>query len=158
MATSTGALGAPEYRKLIKPNCSLSLGCFATLLGLFVAVEAVLGVQFWRTGAWIITFFIGLESLFIAFVLFLFAQRRNDYELVTVDERYVRVARRQGGRESQDQFERYWARVSLQRHDDGWYPSRLLIGSHGRAVEVGRALNERARGVMARELQKRVGH
>ncbi len=157
MARTAGALGAPEYRKLIKPNCSLSLGCFAALLGLFVAVEALLGVQFWHTGAWIITYFIGLESLFIAFVLFLFAQRRDDYELVTVDERYVRIARRYGGRESQDQFERYWVRVSLQK-DDRWYPSRLLIGSHGRVVEVGRALNERARGIMARELQKRVGH
>lgn len=157
MATSAGAPGAPEYRKLIKPNCSLSIGCFAALLGLFVMVEALLGVQFWRTGAWIITFFIGLESLFIAFVLFLFARRRDDYELVTVDERYVRIARRNGGRESQDRFERYWARVSLQKNDR-WYPSRLLVGSHGRAVEVGRALNERARGILARELQKRVGH
>ncbi len=158
MARTAGALGAPEYRKLIKPNCSLSLGCFATLLGLFVAVEALLGVQFWRTGAWIITFFIGMESLFIAVVLFLFAQRRDDYELVTVDDRYVHIARRQGGRESQDRFERYWARVLLQKDDQTWYPSRLLIASHGRAVEVGRTLNERARGMMARELQKRVGH
>jgi uncharacterized membrane protein len=158
MARTAGAQGAPEYRKLIKPNCSLSLGCFASLLGLFVVVEALLGLQFWRTGAWIITFFIGLESLFIAFVLFLFAQRRDDYELVTVDDRYVRVARRQGGRESQDEFQRYWARVSLQKDASGWYPSRLLLGSHGRAIEIGRALNERARGMMARELQKRVGH
>jgi uncharacterized membrane protein len=158
MARSAGALGAPEYRKLIKPNCSLSLGCFATLLGLFVAVEALLGVQFWRTGAWIVTFFIGVESLFLGFVLYLFAQRRDDYELVTVDERYVRIARRQGGRLSQDEFERYWARVSLQKDDQDWYPSRLLIASHGHAVEIGRALNERARALMARELQKRVGH
>lgn len=148
----------PEYRKLIKPNCSLSLGCFAALLGLFVAVEVLLGLQFWRTDAWIVTFFIGLEGIFLAYILFLLAHRHGDYELVTVDQRYVHISRRRSGRESQDEFQRYWAHVSLHKDAGGWYPSRLLIGSHGKSVEIGKALSERSRSMLARELQKRVGH
>jgi len=54
--------------------------------------------------------------------------------------------------ENQCTLARVWARVVLERCPKQWYPSRLLIRSHGRAVEVGTFLNEEERRRLAEEL------
>ncbi len=80
----------------------------------------------------------------------------DDHELVIVDDSRLKIVRRAGGVEFHDEFQRYWARVFLARNSLGWYPSRLLVGSHGRVVEVGAAVSEEARKALAADLKNAV--
>ena len=50
------------------------------------------------------------------------------------------------------QFHPYWARVRLVAGSERGWPNRLLLGSHGREVEVGRFLNEHERRELAQRL------
>jgi uncharacterized membrane protein len=49
-------------------------------------------------------------------------------------------------------FHPYWAQVRLEEGTWRSWPSRLLVGSHGRFVEVGAFLNEDERRVLAQRL------
>jgi uncharacterized membrane protein len=50
------------------------------------------------------------------------------------------------------QFHPYWVRVRLEAGRWRGWPSRLLVGSHGRMVEVGQFLNEAERRILAQRL------
>ena len=50
------------------------------------------------------------------------------------------------------QFHPYWVRVRLEPGRWRGWPSRLLLGSHGREVEVGQFLNEAERRLLAQRL------
>jgi len=52
------------------------------------------------------------------------------------------------------QFHPYWTHVRLERGSWRGWPSRLLVGSHGREVEVGAFLNEDERQALARRLME----
>jgi uncharacterized membrane protein len=51
-------------------------------------------------------------------------------------------------------FHPYWTHVRLESGSWPGWPSRLLIGSHGREVEVGAFLNEEERQALARRLME----
>lgn len=51
-------------------------------------------------------------------------------------------------------FHPYWTHVRLERGPWPGWPSRLLVGSHGREVEVGAFLNEDERQALARRLME----
>lgn len=115
-------------------------------------VSGAIGLGFSALGAWLVLPFAGLEIAVVGAALTLVARQRGDYELVVVDDDRLHVVRRARGRRECVELQRYWARVALARGNYGWYPSRLLIKSHGRAVEVGAWMNEEAREVFAHEL------
>jgi uncharacterized membrane protein len=50
------------------------------------------------------------------------------------------------------QFHPYWVRVRLEAGRWRGWPSRLLLGSHGREVEVGQFLNDAERRILAQRL------
>jgi uncharacterized membrane protein len=49
-------------------------------------------------------------------------------------------------------FHPYWVRVHLQPGRRPGWPSRLMLGSHGRELEVGKFLNEAERRILAQRL------
>ncbi len=116
----------------------------------------VVSVGFWLAGAWLVFPFAGLELAVVGAVLYRLVRHRDDHERVTVDRDHVAIVRRRGGRERCDRFQRYWAKVSLERRW-GWYPSRLLVGSHGRWVEIGANVNEEERELLAARLREILG-
>jgi Integral membrane protein (DUF2244) len=59
--------------------------------------------------------------------------------------------------EQKREFSRHWAKVKLRRPRTNLYPSRLVIESHGRALEVGSFLNEDDRRSLAKRLRELVG-
>ena len=52
------------------------------------------------------------------------------------------------------QFHPYWVRVRLQSGREHGWPRRLLLGSHGREVEVGAFLNDDERRALAQRLME----
>lgn len=141
----------------IRPNRSLRAGALWMLLAAFTALALTIGTGFAMLGAWPVLPFAGLEIAVIGGVLWHLHRHADDCEVLMVDEDRVRIIRREGGTERQQDFPRYWARARLSGAEQGWYPSRLLIGSHGRFVEIGAAMGEEERRALYRRLKRAMG-
>jgi uncharacterized membrane protein len=138
---------------VIRPNRSLPV---SGVVALFVALSAsalTIGVGFALKGAWLILPFAGIEVLIVGMLCYWLYRHIDDCELVVIEADRVRVMQRSGTRESRRDFPRYWARIRLDRSQDGRRPSRLRIGSHGQFVELAENINESDRLILAEELR-----
>ncbi|MHB1514845.1 MAG: DUF2244 domain-containing protein [Acidiferrobacteraceae bacterium] len=150
----TQGMELSHYRRMIRPNRSLSRRWLVAVFAAYVITEVGIGVAFFIMGAWLVLPFAGLEIFVIGVILYLVSRHARDYELIVVDERYLKVFRRLGRRRFHHEFQRYWARISLRCDARKWYPSRLVVGSHGRFVEIGAWMEEDQRRVLARDLKQ----
>lgn len=141
------------YRRTIRPNRSLTkpaalwLCSGLTIGGLALCAGAL------YVGAWPVLPFVAAELLGIGCVGRLIRLHWRDYERVRIDETTVDIARRSGKQHTRASFQRYWTRVQLERRGR-LHPPRVLIGSHGRRIEVGAALTDEAREVLADDLKR----
>lgn len=72
-------------------------------------------------------------------------------EIVVLSPTRLEIAR-MDGRRPPARFHPYWARVSLQPGAWRGAPSRLLVRSHGRELEIGAFLNDEERSDLAKRL------
>lgn len=116
-----------------------------TLYGLMMAVSLGIGTAYFLIGLTLVLPFSGLEMLALGAALYITALRGGERQVITISDReiIVEIGRKQP--EQRYQFQRAWARIILERVPASWYPSRLLIRSHGRELEIGRFLNEQER-------------
>jgi uncharacterized membrane protein len=144
--------GSEDLRVLIRPNRSLSPWGMVVLFMGMAAFALIIGIGFSLVGAWLVLPFAGLEMAVVGTALYWLYRHAEDHDLVVVGVDRVRVIRHRAGRDWQDEFQRYWVRVTLERHR--WYPSRLKIGSHGRFVVVGADVNEEERRALSARLNE----
>ena len=138
---------------VVRPNQSMSVrGMLAVYSGL-AAVIVSIGVTCLAIGLPLVLPFSGAELFVLGAAFYLTARRGEVREVITVSADAVAVESGNRGPETRAEFQRYWAGVVLERPRYGWYPSRLLIRSHGRQVEVGKFLNEQERRGLALELR-----
>jgi uncharacterized membrane protein len=74
-------------------------------------------------------------------------------EIIVVSPTRLEIARMDGNGPPA-RFHPYWARVSLQPGAWRGAPSRLLVRSHGRELEIGAFLNEEERSDLAKRLAR----
>jgi uncharacterized membrane protein len=98
--------------------------------------------------------FAGLEMLILGVVLYTVACRCYECEVISIAEDSILIERGRNYPQQRWALNRNWARVILTRCPRQWYPSRLLIRSHGRAIEVGQFLPEGERELLASELTR----
>lgn len=144
----------PKYHRMIRPNRSLTRGTLGVVLGAYLLTEVGIGVAFFLKGAWLVLPFAGLEILAIGIVLYFLSRHNRDYELVVVDDRHLKITRQMGRQRSYHEFQRYWTKVQLRSGSAEWYPSRLLVGSHGEFVEIAASMDEDNRRALARDLKQ----
>jgi len=89
--------------------------------------------------------FSGLEILALGAALYVCAWRGGMQEVISVNGDHITVEIGRQSPEQSEKFRRAWTQVILERSWNSWYPSRLLIRSHGRQIEIGRFLNEQER-------------
>ncbi|MDA8364235.1 MAG: DUF2244 domain-containing protein [Gammaproteobacteria bacterium] len=142
----------PEFRVVILPNRSCSGRNMACMFCLYMFVCAVISVIFALDGAWLVAPFMGLEVIVIGVVLASVSYHANDREIVVIDGDRVEIAQITGRAERCVSLQRYWARVRLETQADDWYPTRLLVGSHGRWVEIGSVLTDDERLSLSKRL------
>ena len=147
----------PLARIRVNPNCSLSPRGALVFFGVTAAGSlAVAGYFAWQ-GFWPVLPFAGLELFMLGVALGLSMRRGGHVEEITVHADLITVLREgRSGRQSVD-FPRHWARVELRRSPRLGHPSRLLISSHGRGLEVGGSLTEDERRRLGRRLQELIG-
>ncbi len=132
----------PEFRVVILPNRSCSGRNMARLFGMYVLVSMSISAFFALNGAWVIAPFMGLEVAIVGAVVVSVSRHAYDREIVVVDGDQMEIVQITGKTERRVALQRYWARTRLETQGDDWYPTRLLVGSHGRWVEIGSVLTD----------------
>lgn len=126
----------------LRPNCSLTPRSAALFYLSIVTVCLATAGSFAMAGLWPVLPFAGLELLLLGAALAVSMRRGRARELIQVDERDV-IVRKSAGREQVEmRFASPWTQVRLQTSPVRTWPSRLMLRSMGRGVEVGRFLTE----------------
>lgn len=115
-------------------------------------VTISIGVFFYIMGLTLILPFSGIEVLALGLALYVCARRGELQEVISIDKDHIIVEQGRHHPERRAVFQRIWAKVVLEQPWNSWYPSRLLIRSHGQQLEIGRFLNEQERQGLAQEL------
>ena len=144
-------------RIVLQPNRSLSRRHACRFFTALVLTDLALAAASLYSGAWPVLPFLLLQLIGIAALLWCLRRRAHDHEVITLNDRYLRVERRQGRHSTAHEFQRYWVCVALRPVRHGWHPSRLFIRSHGREVEIGAELLEEQRMALAKNLKQTVG-
>lgn len=143
-------------RFVIRPNGAMnakaSIAFFTSLAFLSFAIAGV----FFVLGMWPILPFAGLEMAFLASVLYLCHRRGKRREVVTISGDTVVISRGSTRPERVCFFRRAWAQVCIESSPFRGHPQRLLIGSHGRRVEVGSYLSEPEKTALADRLREAI--
>jgi uncharacterized membrane protein len=153
----SGALGRDgEHRAcswVIKRNCSIAPRALVWFLAGTAVFSFAIGLGFAWYGLWLVLPFVGLEigALVVAFVVH--ARHATDRESISLDQEGLVVEIQEASRQQRYVFSAYWAQLTVS--DEG-QDVRLLVGSHGRRVEIGRHLDQRGRRVLAQELNRRL--
>lgn len=145
-----------NWRIVIRPNRSLTprqlqlafLGIAVVCIGIASAFAAL--------GMWPVLPFAGAEMIVVGIGFYLSARGGEETEVVSVGANKVAVEKAHRQISERLEFQRAWAQIRLLRPELRWYPSRLVIGSHGKAVELGGFLNEDERRQLAEKLQRAI--
>ena len=141
----------------IEPNLSLSWRGNLIFFLIICTISFGIAGVFTAMGYWVVFPFAGLEMLVLGAALYVCSTKSRWREMVSIGEDTVEVAAGRHQPEKRWTFNRHWARVVLSPPNISGHPSRLLIRSHGRAVEVGRCLSDEEREQLAKALDRALG-
>lgn len=135
-----------------RPNNSLSVSARNWVFAVTVAVSSSIALVFSYFGAWPVVPFTGLELALLWYALRHVEAAARDFEKITLESGRLIIESRRGQLVERHEFHPYWARLHCFK-PAGQYNHRLLIGSHGKQVEVGRLLTEEQKMALATELK-----
>lgn len=141
---------------VISPNRAPPWHEIRVFFAAIAATSLAVATGFALMGFWPVLPFAGLELLGLGAALYVTARRAEIREVVSVNGDRIEVERGRGRPEQRWEFQRAWAQVALQRHRLRNHPSRLVIRSHGKEVELGRFLVEDERRRLASELRNAI--
>lgn len=124
---------------------------------IMVAVSFGIAGTFTAFGYWVVFPFAGLEMAVLGISLYLCAMKTTWCEVISIESGTIEVVVGRHSPESSYKFDRHWARIVLDPPRARGYPSRLLLRSHGRELEVGACLNNEERQQLAKALEKSLG-
>ena len=143
-----------EKTFMVMPNRAMLWQHIMMIYLLISGVTISIAFGFFTQGLTLILPFAGLELLALGVVLYISAWRSNIKEVVNVTEEKIRIEIGRNAPEKTYELDKAWAKVVLERSWNNWYPSRLLLRSHGRQFEIGKFLNEQERQCLGAELKK----
>ncbi|MFN0300872.1 MAG: DUF2244 domain-containing protein [Burkholderiales bacterium] len=144
---------AAGFSIVVRRNRSVApramLLCVVAVAGFSFAV----GLAFAWFGLWLVLPFVGLEVAALIFAFGVYSRHVSDNETIRRDEHGLAVEIRQGNRLLKYRLDAHWAQCIL---DNVGREVRLLIGSHGRFVQIGRHLGEAGQRQLRNELNERL--
>jgi uncharacterized membrane protein len=145
------------FRLVARRNNSLSSAGRNLVLGSLFVISFLVSLGFALQGAWMILPFAGLEMLAVYLAFRCLERHAGDFESLSIQGDRVLIERRERGRVSRHEFNRYWAQVVLQPARFG-QQAVLAVRSHGRQVEFGRHLTEEQRWEAVRAIRDELGN
>ncbi len=142
-----------NWRIVIRPNRSLSKRQLQIAFAVIAVVCLGIASLFAAFGLWPVLPFAGAEVIAVGVGFYLSALGGRETEVVSVVSDTVAVEKE--GRRVRRRWElsRAWLQIQLLPPRFRWYPTRLVIRSHGKQVELGGFLNEDERQQLAGELR-----
>lgn len=156
MVSVTGTPGSTNQTFVIRPNQSLTWREAKIIYAGLVAISLVIGVTFYSIGLTLVLPFSGLEMVVLGVSLYVCLCQNQRRETIVINEQSVTVESRFRKPEHCQEFHRSWVHVSLEEPAHRGHPSRLLLRSHGRELEVASFLNEAERCEFAVDLKSAI--
>ena len=144
-----GSIPGETVSVMVFPHRSLSR---SGLIGFLVAQSLAAGIFALLAasqGNVLAPVFALLELGVVAYCLLRVWRMSGEGQIITLTPSRLQVTATRAG---SAQFHPYWVQVRLETGRWHGWPSRLLLGSHGRMVEVGKFLNEAERRILAQRL------
>ena len=141
-------------RFVLRPNQSMSWKGTLVFFFSLCLVSGSIAITLTIMGFWLVLPFTGLELMLVGLGFYYVAQNCQQCEVIYIDDETIKIEKGKRWPEQEWTLMRVWAHVVLERCPKQWYPSRLIIRSHGQAVEVGHFLNENERQYLAGELRR----
>lgn len=139
---------------VISPNASLSRQANILLFLSLTIIILVVAAGFTLMGYWVILPFAGLELAALATAL-VYVDYQNQYrEVVHVNDHTVKVESGYRKAQSACEFKRGWTSVLLRDESKHNRPSKLVLRSAGKQVEIGACLASDDRKDLWRELKQ----
>ena len=151
-ATAPGKAPGDPTSLVLLPHRSLTrAGLVAFLVGQSLVAGGYALLAAWRGNVFAPVFAV-LELALVSGCLARVWKASDKGQIITLTPTRLDIAPTSGAEGSH--FHPYWTHVRLERGSWPGWPSRLLVGSHGREVEVGAFLNEDERQALARRLME----
>lgn len=130
---------------VIQPNCSLSTHSSSSFLWVFGLVMAGITLVLSLQGLWLVAPFMGADLLLLVYAFRVVGQQCRILERVVIEADQLTIYHEEKRRPDSWSFPLHWVNVDLRK--DSVYHDRthLLIGSHGKWVELATFLNEEER-------------
>jgi len=129
------------FSATLVPHRSLGRRGFLLVIGGIAALWFLLGLHFWRLGAWPIVGFGGLDVLAIYVAFRLNYRAARHYEEVSVSRTEIVVRRiAAGGRSQELRFNPQWVKLEVEENKDEGIV-RIAIRARDRRFAVGAFLN-----------------
>ena len=148
---------SPKKRFVIRPNRSLSWRGNMMFFLFMVATSFGIAGAFAATGYWVIFPFAGLEMVVLGAALYVCSLKASRCEVISIENGIIEVVVGRHSPENSYTFNRQWARIVLDPPRARGHPSRLLLRSHGRELELGACLNSEEKQQLAAALEKSLG-
>jgi len=94
-----------------------------------------------------------LEMLLLGSCILYLLRRNERMEAIDVDAHQLILTQKEHGQVRHQRFQRYWVQVVREKGRHAWYPSRLLLRSHGKSVEIASFLDETERKQLEQNLR-----
>lgn len=141
---------APVFRALLTPHRSLGRGGFIVLMAMTSALLLAHTVVFVAAGAWPIVAFFGLDIVLLYGAFWLNYRSGRASEEVSVSRTRLSIRKRApSGRVAEDNYNPFWTRFAVARHDEIGITRMQVIGE-GRKTDIGSFLNPDDRETFAR--------
>jgi uncharacterized membrane protein len=148
---------SPDLCFELRPNCSLTHRTALFFFGFVCLTSFGIATLMAVHGFWPVLPFAGLEMLVLGWALRVSLANGHVVQRLAVSQDTVRVDCSSPGGEQHLVFPRHWTTVTLRAPYTALHPSRLLIQSRGRAVEIGGFLTEEERRGLAARLKQMIG-
>jgi uncharacterized membrane protein len=143
-----------DVRIVLTPNASMTPRQARLLAAVMAAAMGAIALFFASMGAWMVLPFSGAEWLLLACALWVTQRKASNFEVITIQEDWVRVECRRVEAKHLHQFQRPWLRLERLRPNVDGHPSRLFLRLHRNSIEIGSFLIESERETLAHELQR----
>ncbi len=145
----------PDSRRdgwLLCPTRSMTWRQAKRFILLVTAMSASISGVFAYLGFWLVMPFSGLEALAVAVAFYLVLRDGERRELVRFEGSQLVIETGKRKLEHRHEFHCLWVRVHLARSRYRSHPTRLFVGTHGRAIELGRFLTDHERETFSHSL------
>ncbi|MCM8857055.1 MAG: DUF2244 domain-containing protein [Candidatus Thiodiazotropha sp.] len=146
---------ADEAVLIIQPNRNLTWNQSKWLFLFFAFSIGLVGSYFYSLGAWLVLPFAGLEIVIVGIAIYCQSCCAHSQQVISIDGTHVRIRDNQNA-QAEKCFHKAWLKIIQNQDPKGWYPSRLLIGSHGEYIEIGKNLVEEEREMLANNLRSAI--